>query len=662
MSTKHEYEILCEQVWVHNRKYYVEHAPELSDKQFDQLLARVEEIEQAHPEWITPGSPTQRVNETPTEGFQSVKHAVPMLSLANTYSKKELEDFIDRMHRLTERKTLAFSTELKMDGLAISATYRNGIFVQGTTRGDGVKGDDVTTNMRTIRNLPLHLYGNVPAEFTVRGEVFMPKDQFAELNAKRAEQELELWANPRNAAAGSLKLLDAKETAQRPLAVVFYSVVGGYMASQFQAHQFMQQLGLPTLSHRRLCHSLDEIITFADEVEKARPTLPYQIDGIVIKLDDLRLQDQLGVTGKSPRWAVAYKFAAEQATTRVRDIIVNVGRTGVLTPVAELDPVLLAGSTIARATLHNEDEVRRKDIRVNDLVVIEKGGDVIPKVVSVMTDQRPQNTHTWHMPHHCPSCGAPITKREGEVAVRCTNARHCPEQLLRKIIFFASKGAMDIENLGEKIVEQLFTKGFIHQPSDLYSLTSDQLFLLEGFKDKSVHNLVTALERSKDVSLSRFIFALGIPNVGEGTADLLAQKAGTIQNLVTMSNDELNSIDGVGNVVSEAIIVFFADTENQHEIQRLLKAGVCPQELKVVIHHGHAFEGKTFVLTGTLSNYTRDEATQLIKERGGKVTGSVSKKTDILLAGDDAGSKLDKAQKLGVAIMDEEGFMEAVKN
>ncbi len=656
MSTKHDYEELCKKIWHHNYKYYIEHAPEISDRQFDQLLAQIEEIEQKHPDWVTPGSPTQRVNETPTEGFQTIQHNAPMLSLANTYSIEELSEYIQRMHRLTERAKLAFSVELKMDGLAISATYKEGIFVQGATRGDGVKGDNITGNMRTIRNLPLQLYGKVPADLTVRGEVYMPKDRFAELNAKRVEQGLELWANPRNAAAGSLKLLDAKETALRPLAVVFYSVVPSSLSSQFETHQFMHDLGLPTLSHRRLCHNLEEIMQFAAEVEQARPTLPYQIDGIVIKLDEIRLQDQLGVTGKSPRWAVAYKFAAEQATTSVRDIIVQVGRTGVLTPVAELDPVLLAGSTIARATLHNEEEIRRKDIRIHDFVIIEKGGDVIPKVLSVMTDQRLADTHPWHMPRHCPSCGAPVIKREGEVAIRCANSKHCPEQLLRRIVFFASKGAMDIENLGEKVVEQLFTKGFIRRPSDLYSLTSEQLFQLDGFKDKSVHNLLTALERSKKIPLTRLIISLGIPNVGEGTAELLAQKASTIQNLIDLSAEELHSIDGVGGVVSQSILDFFSDEENQQEIYRLLHAGVQPQELKIVTHHGHAFEGKTFVLTGTLDRYTRDAATQLIKERGGKVTGSVSKKTDFLLAGEEAGSKLEKAQKLGVKVLSEEEF------
>ncbi len=656
MISKYQYDQLCEQVWRHSRKYYVEHAPEISDQEFDRLFAELEELERLHPDWITPGSPTQRVNETPTEGFRSIQHAFPMLSLANTYSKKELEDFINRMHRLTERPNLAFSTELKMDGLAISAIYKNGIFVQGATRGDGVKGDDITANMRTIRNLPLHLYGDVPSELIVRGEVYMPKEQFAQLNAKRAEQELELWANPRNAAAGSLKLLDPKETAQRPLAVVFYAITGTKITSQFAMHQFMYQLGLPTLSHKRLCNNLEEIVQFANEVENARPTLSYQIDGVVIKIDDTRLQDQLGVTGKSPRWAVAYKFAAEQATTRIRNIVVQVGRTGVLTPVAELDPVFLAGSNIARATLHNEDEIRRKDIRIQDLVVIEKGGDVIPKIASVLTEQRPAETHPWHMPSHCPSCGVDVARREGEVAVRCPNSKQCPEQLLRRIAFFASKSAMDIENLGEKVVEQLFHKGFVRQPADLYFLTAEQLYQLDGFKDKAVQNLLKALEESKQVSLTRFIFALAIPNVGEGTAELLAHKAGTVDGLISLSLDELSSIEGIGGVVSQSIISYFADEENRELIARLLQAGVVPQECKIVLHHGHPFEGKTFVLTGTLTNYTREAATQLVKERGGKITGSVSKKTDFLLAGAEAGSKLEKAQKMHVKVLSEEEF------
>lgn len=659
--TFQDYERLCAEIWDHNRRYYVEAKPIISDKEFDKLLRRLEEIEKEHPEWISPTSPTQRVNEGLSEGFTTVEHQVPMLSLANTYSKEEIADFIKRMHKLVERPAaLAFSCELKMDGIAITAIYEKGVFVRGVTRGDGRKGDDITVNMRTIASLPLRLYGkDLPDLLEVRGEVFMPHAVFAALNAEKVRLEEPLWANPRNAAAGSLKLLDAREASQRLLSIVFYGVAENStvaLKSQYSSHEFLYNLGLPTLKLHALCNNLEEIWEFADKVNKLRPNLEFDIDGIVIKVDDLREQKRLGNTAKNPRWAVAYKFAAEQATTTIQDITVQVGRTGVLTPVAELVPVFVAGSTISRATLHNAEEVQRKDIRIGDIATIEKGGDVIPKVVSVNIDLRPPGTKAWEMPKHCPSCGAEVVKAAGEVAVRCPNGLLCPEQNLRRIIYFAGKESMDIENMGEKVVEHLVSKGFVRRVSDIYRLTKEQLYQLDGFKDKSVQNLLTSIEKSKDVTLERFILALGIKHVGTGTAELLAKKFGSIEALMAASAEELMGIEGIGEKVAAAIVEFFSQKSQVDEIVDLLSLGVKPRQQEAISFKGHAFNGKTFVLTGTLSNYTRQAAAGLIKERGGKVTDAVSKKTDYVVAGEAAGSKLDKANALGVAVLTEEQF------
>lgn len=660
--TYQAYEKLCQEIWDHNRLYYSENRPVISDEAFDRLLSQLEAMEKLHPEWVLPTSPTQRVNESISQGFQSVIHRVPMLSLANTYSKDEIADFIKRMHKLVEHQQIAFSCELKMDGIAVSVIYEKGILIKGITRGDGKKGDDITVNMRTIETLPLRLYGDeVPDYLEVRGEVFMPHSVFKKLNESRAAIEEGLWANPRNAAAGSLKLLDPREVAKRHLAVVFYSVAedsSGSLNRQYEVHDFLQKLGLPSLQHYAICYSLEEIWAFAEKVLTLRPQLEYDIDGIVIKIDDLREQKRLGTTGKSPRWAVAYKFAAEQTLTRILGITVQIGRTGTLTPVAELEPIFLAGSTISRATLHNEEEVRRKDIRIGDLVIIEKGGDVIPKVVSVDFSKREGKEIPWVMPEKCPSCQTPVFRGLGEVAVRCPNDEACPEQQLRRLIYFAGKNSMDIENMGEKVLEQLVHCGFVKTPSDIYRLTQEQLYQLEGFKTKSVQNLLTSIDKSREVSLDRFIMALGIKHIGTETAELLAKKAGSIEVLMQMTLEELIRIDGIGEKVAGAVIDFFANERHLQEIALLLSLGVKPHQLKTVSYEGHPFAEKTFVLTGTLHNYTRSAAVALIKDRGGKVSDSVSKKTDFLLAGEATGSKFDKAQTLGISILSEDQFSE----
>lgn len=658
--THNEYEQLCQEIWEHNRRYYIDARPSISDEAFDALLRMLEDAEKKHPEWITPASPSQRVNEALTDGFKSVTHTVPMLSLANTYSKEEIEEGLERMLKLMDVATAKFSCELKMDGIAITALYEDGCFVRGVTRGDGTAGDDITSNMRTIASLPLQIYGkHVPKRLEIRGEVFMLHKVFDQLNQEKMASGEALWANPRNAAAGSLKLLDPKEVAERHLSVVFYAIAedtSHSVTSQYKSHEFLDSLGLPTLELHALCSSLEEIWAFAEKVRNARPHLPYDIDGIVIKVDDMRQQQRLGNTAKNPRWAIAYKFAAQQATTRICDITVQVGRTGTLTPVAELVPVTVAGSTIARATLHNEEEVRRKDIRIGDLVTIEKGGDVIPKVVSVDLDSRPEHTHPWKMPTHCPACGAEVVRVSGEVAWRCPNGKRCPEQRLRRITHFAGKNAMDIDNMGEKVVEQLVEKGFVSKPSDIYRLQAEQLYQLEGFKDKSVHNLLESIEKSKHVSLARFVMALGIKHVGEETASLLASKGGSLEGIMALTLEQLTAINGIGDKVAGAITEFFGEEENRKEVTDLLALGVAPQQQEAITFHGHAFDGKTFVLTGTLEKFTRTAAAGLIKERGGKVTDSVTKKTDFVVAGDSPGSKYDKAVTLGVTILDEAAF------
>lgn len=660
MTDRKAYEKLCQEVWYHNKRYYIDHAPEISDEEYDYLLKEVEQMEKDHPEWIDASSPTQRVGESLTRGFKTVVHRIPMLSLANTYSKEEIEDFIKRIQKWSGKTHVAFTTELKMDGIAISLSFERGVFVRGVTRGDGREGDDVTANLRTIESLPLRLYGeDVPDFIEVRAEVFMPREVFEKLNEqKRLEGEVE-WANPRNAAAGSLKLLDPQEVAKRQLAIVCYGIAEitpPILMKQSQVKPLLNQLGLPTVEYTDLCYTLEDICTFAEKVQTVRSKLPYDIDGIVIKLDDLKEQKRLGITGKNPRWAVAYKFAAEQAKTRIHDITVQVGRTGVLTPVAELEPVFLAGSTIARATLHNIEEIQRKDIRVGDVVTIEKGGDVIPKVVSVHLNQRPHDSHPWHMPRYCPSCGAQIVHVPGEVAVRCPNEEGCPEQRIRKLIYFASKDAMDINHMGEKVIVHLFQKGFIRTPADIYTLTEEQVAQLPGFKAKSIHNLLTSIEQSKEVVLDRFIMALGIKYVGTGTAELLANKAGSIESLMHMTEEDLIRIEGVGEKVAQAVVDYFKNPQHIQEIRRLKELGVHPHSIQVQVFHEHPFNNKTFVLTGTLEHYTRSAAASLIKERGGKVTDSVSKKTDYILAGADPGSKLEKGRLLAVKILSEEEF------
>jgi len=654
--TKEEYLKLLKELKKHDTLYYQKTAPEISDRAYDQLVKKVEKIEADHPEWVPENTPTQNVDEGITKGFKQVKHDVPMLSLSNTYSRDEVSDFVKRIKRWLEKESVQFCVELKMDGVAVSLLYEEGKLVRGVTRGNGKRGDDITANIKTIASIPHELNGSdMPPTLEVRGEVFIPKKDFEALNKGREVT----WANPRNAAAGSLKLLDSTEVAKRKLDIICYNAVshGKRIHSQSENHQFLQRLGVPVgkEDHFAICQTVDEVFAFANKIEKIRYDLPFEIDGIVIKVDSLNEQDRLGVTGKSPRWATAYKFAAEQGKTTILDITVQVGRTGVLTPVAELQPVPLAGSTISRATLHNEEEVARKDVRVGDSVVIEKGGDVIPKVVEVIQESRPQESKPWKMPTHCPICGSEVVRMEGEVAVRCPNKTKCSGQNLRRISFFVSKPAMDIDHLGPEIVKKLSDEGFVTHLSDIYRLTEEELAQLEGFKEKSIHNLLASIKKSKETTLARFILSMGIPYVGEGTAELLADYARSIDKLKEAEEEALCAIDGVGDKVAHAVVDYFADEEHLKEIDALLSLGVNPKYSKKRIAD-HPFSDKIFVLTGTLENYSRSEAASLIKERGGKVSSSVSKKTDYILLGEEPGSKYEKGKKLGVEILSEEAF------
>ncbi len=656
--SKSEYLKLIEEVRKHDRHYFIENHPAISDYEYDQLYAKLKKIEAEHPEWVTPTSPTQRVGEALTKGFRHGTHTTPMLSLDNTYNPEELGDYVARVHRLLEKEKVPFCVELKMDGVAVSVRYEKGKYTRALTRGDGRVGDDITANMKTIRSIPLEI--PYEGDLEIRGEVFMPHRAFQKQNEEKEEAGEEPWANPRNAAAGSLKLLDPHEVAQRGLQAVFYGIAereNPPVPTQHAVHEYLHQFDLPVFStrHRAVCDSVDSILKFAHKIEKERETLPFDIDGIVIKVDPLKYWPLLGTTGKSPRWAVAYKFAPLQATTRIREIRVQVGRTGILTPVAELEPVFLAGSTISRATLHNEREVARKDIREGDYVVIAKGGDVIPQVIEVDKKRRPSHTHPWKMPSHCPVCATPVVRLEKEVAVRCPN-RECPAQTVGRLIHFTGKHGMDINHLGEKVAEQLVEKKLIKKPSDIYTLTADDLAKLEGFKEKSIQNLLHGIDASRHVSLARLICALGIPHVGEETAELLAQEAGSIHQLAKMTQDDLLRIEGIGEKMAEAIKSYFQDPKNLKEIEALLAHGVKPEPPKQITRTGHLFSGKTFVLTGALQNYSRDQAAQLIKERGGKVSSSVSKNTDFVLVGEDPGSKLDKAKELKIPTLTEKQF------
>ena len=660
MTLFEDYLNLLEEIRRHNALYFQKSQPEISDYAYDLLLKRAEKIEKEHPDWVPADSPIGKVGEASSQELAQVKHLFPMLSLNNTYSREEVEQFIQRVEKSLSGRSVDYCVELKIDGIAVSIRYEKGRFVQAVTRGDGRFGDDITANVRKIHSLPQVLLKEMSLE--VRGEVFLSKQRFIGMNQTREEMGLPLWANPRNAAAGSLKLLDPKEVERRHLSLILYNTIGSGSDRQSDLLVLLKQLGLPTFSHSqfKVCQTVDEIFAFVDAVEEARDTLPFEIDGVVIKVNRLEDQEYLGATAKSPRWATAYKFAPEQVETVVENICVQVGRTGVLTPVADLKPVLLAGSTVTRATLHNQEEITRKDIREGDTVVIEKGGDVIPRIAHVVLAKRLPHSKPWVMLERCPICNAEVIQKEKEVAIRCSNRVSCSGQHLRRLTFFASKKAMNIDHLGPEIVKKLVEAGLVTQMSDFYRLTESALATLEGFKEKSIQNLLKSLELSKKTTLARFIFAMGIPHVGQGTAEAVANVSGTIQALLEMREEDLLSIDGVGEKVAHSIVEFFQTPLHRKEIKTLLDLGVEPKGGKETIRE-HPFNGKTFVLTGTMHAFTRNEAEQEIKKRGGKIAAKVSKKTDFVISGENPGSKYQIAKDLEIQILDENVFKKIIK-
>lgn len=643
----------------YNYQYYVLDAPTVPDSEYDRLMQELMKLEEQFPELVTPNSPTQRVGGEPLDAFEKIEHAAPMLSLSNAFNEQDLRDF-DRRVRERVGSNVAYVCELKIDGLAVALTYENGEFIQGATRGDGTIGEDITNNLKTIRSIPLTLRKRVNLE--VRGEVFMPKRSFLQLNDMREKQGEPLFANPRNAAAGSLRQLDPKIAASRNLDIFVYGIgvmEGIEVDSHSEGLEVLKSLGFKVNPEWKKCNSIDEVIQFIEGWFEKRPTLPYEIDGIVIKVDSLRQQEQLGATAKSPRWAIAYKFPAEEVATKLIDIELSVGRTGVVTPTAILEPVTVAGTTVRRASLHNEDLIKEKDIRIGDTVIVHKAGDIIPEVTQVIFDRRTGEEKPFQMPKHCPACGSDLVRLDGEVALRCLNPK-CPAQIVEGIIHFVSRDAMNIEGLGEKVVKQLYDEGLIEDVADLYKLKKEELVKLERMGEKSSDNLLEAIERSKENSLERLLFGLGIRFVGSKAAKTLAETCLTLDNLMAKTREELQQIDEIGEKMADSIVRYFEKEEVRELIAELRNLGVNMTYKGVKRdkpeHIDSIFAGKTVVLTGKLSSFSRSEAKAEIEARGGKVTGSVSKNTDIVIAGEDAGSKLAKAQQLGIRIMDEEEF------
>src|SRR5246127_5005836 len=660
-------EALREKIRHHEHLYYVLDRPEISDTDFDKLMRQLQRLEAEHPTLITPDSPTQRVGGKPREGFVKVRHSSPMLSLDNTYNEEELRAWERRVHELSGRSDVDYVCELKLDGMSLALVYEDGRLVRGVTRGDGTVGEDVTLNVRTVRSVPLSIpkdrlkKAGIPADFEVRGELLMPLSSFKKMNEERESKGLSLFANPRNATAGTVRQLESRVTAERRLDYFSYMLlVNG--RTHFDRHSksldALGAAGFKVNPARKLVHSMDEVWAFIREWEGKRESLPYEIDGIVVKVDRIALQDELGFTGKAPRWAIAYKYAARAGITMLEDIRVQVGRTGKLTPVAMLAPVLIGGTTVRNATLHNMDEIERLGVKIGDWVQVERGGDVIPKVAKVIEDKdHPRGHQTFHMPENCPICGTKVVKTEGEVDYRCVNA-NCPAKLRETILHFASRGVMNIDGMGEVLVNQLIEKGLVKNVADIYDLTKKDLLSLERFADKSAQNILDEIENSKQLPLERVIYGLGIRMVGERTAQFLAEHFGAMEALANASVEELQSVNEVGPKIAESIAEFFSNPANRELVKRLEKAGL--QFTGKKRERGTKLAGKTFVLTGTLAKYSRDEAKRLIEDAGGKVSGSVSKKTNYVVAGSDAGSKLDKAKELGVPVIEEDEMVRLV--
>jgi DNA ligase (NAD+) len=650
-------EELRRKILYHERKYYVDNDPQISDQEFDRLVRELVDLEHRFPGLVTPESPTQRVGEKPLDGFPSVAHRTPMLSIDNGYDEDEIREFEERIRKLLPDRPIAYTAELKIDGLGISLLYRNGKFAQAVTRGDGVRGDDVSANVKTIHTVPLVI--DETGEVEVRGEIYMPFASFRKLNEAREERGEPLFANPRNAAAGSVRLLDPKEVASRNLNVfLYYLTVDLAEEDQWRSLQRLKNLGFPTNPHSRFCPALDDVLAYYKDWVEKRDTLDYDADGIVVKVDSAAERLELGTTAKAPRWAISYKFPARQATTRVNDIVIQVGRTGALTPVAVLEPVKLSGTVIGRSTLHNEDEVRRKDIRIGDTVLIERSGDVIPHVVSVMKERRTGRSRPFAWPDRCPVCGSAVFRPEGEVISRCVNAS-CPARVRESILHFAARRAMNIDGLGEAVVDQLLAAGLVRTIPDLYGLRYDDLVGLERLGPKSSRNLLDEIEASKTRNLSRLVFALGIRHVGEKLAQTLAARFRTLDALGAAVAEDLVQVEDVGPKVAESVLFFFAQPETRELVRRLRRAGVNATALADAAGP-KPLAGQLFVITGTLEGLTRDEARELLEKLGAEVGSSVTRKTTALVVGASPGSKLDKARELGVRILGDAEFRELV--
>lgn len=653
-------EALREKIRHHEHLYYVLDNPSISDTEFDQLMNELKELEAANPKLVTADSPTQRVGGKPREGFVKVAHSAPMLSLDNTYNEEELRGWERRVHELSGRKDIDYVCELKLDGMSLALVYEDGRLVRGVTRGDGSVGEDVTLNVRTVHSIPLAIdkdklkKAGIPADFETRGELLMPTAAFKKLNEAREQAGLATFANPRNFTAGTVRQLDANITAQRRLDFFPYILLSSgrtYFDRHSKTLSALETTGFKVNPHHKLVHSMEEVWKFIQQWEEKRDSLPYEIDGIVVKVDRTGLQDELGFTGKAPRWAIAYKYAARAGITKIEGIRVQVGRTGKLTPVAELAPVSIGGTTVRNATLHNMDEIERLGVKIGDWVQVERGGDVIPKVAKVIEDKdHPRGHGTFTMPEKCPVCGTKVVRTEGEVDYRCVNA-NCPAKLMGTILHFASRGVMNIDGMGEALVTQLIEKGLVKNVADIYDLTMKDLVSLDRFAEKSAQNIIDEIENSKKLPLERVIYGLGVRMVGERTAQFLAEHFGSMDALANAGVEELQAVNEVGPKIAESIAEFFSIAANRKLVERLGAAGLVFKGAKK--ERGTKLAGKTFVLTGTLAHLSRDEAKKLIEDAGGRVAGSVSKKTDYVVAGTDAGSKLDKAKELGVAVIDE---------
>lgn len=639
--------------------YYVEDNPQISDTEYDTLYKQLEKLEENHPEYILENSPTQRVGDRVLDEFEKITHKIPMLSLSNTFSTEDLRDFDARVSKLVPGHNVEYICELKIDGLAISIKYEDGRLVSAATRGDGSVGEDVTENIKTIFSIPKVLKDN--KTFEVRGEVYLPRKSFELLNSERESNNEVLFANPRNAAAGSLRQLDSKITAKRRLSAFIYSIVGDdSIVSQENALNTAKEYNLPVNPNFKLCKNIDEVIDYINYWTEHKKNLPYDIDGIVIKVNSYSTQEEVGYTQKSPRWATAYKFPEEELATKLLDVELSVGRTGIITPVAILDPIVISGSTVSKASLHNKDIIEELDIHIGDMVVVKKAGEIIPKVVRVIRELRTEGSTKYTMPNTCPSCGQQTYTKENDPFTRCKNP-DCPDQNIRRIIHFASRDALNIEGLGDKVVTTLYEKGIIAHTIDLFSLEREKLISLDRMGEKSVDNLLNAIENSKQSSLDKVIFALGILNVGKKAGKILAEKYLNLSNLMNATLDELVNLDDVGQITAESILDYLSDENNIKFINDLIKVGMNPQYEVQDVNTDNIFAGKTVVLTGKLVELTRNEAKEYLEKYGAKVTGSVTSKTDLVIAGEKAGSKLAKAEQLGIRVINEEEFANMVR-